>query len=248
MPAPETTLARPHVSVIVPVLNEAPRLARTIETIDAARGSIEVIVVDGGSDDGSGSLASRLGACVVHTPIRQRAAQMNAGAAIATAPVLLFLHADTRLPPGWLQALRAELESDTSIVGGAFRRRFDSPSRFLRVTCWMAEWRGRHLGTFLGDQAMFVRASTFHALGGFAALDRCEDLDLSRRLAQVGRTTLLDGVVISSARRFARRGPLLQTLHDFAVATRFLVSTPGSDGTPAAIAPRSPTEASPLRP
>lgn len=222
-PTRDIHASRFTISVIVPVVDEAAWLARVLPSIRSDEA--EVIVVDGESSDNSAAVAAQTGARVIHSPIRQRAAQMNAGAAVASAPILLFLHADTVLPSEWFQTLRSQLGSDPSIVGGAFRRRFDSPSRLLRVTCWLADWRGRLWGSFLGDQAMFVRASTFHALGGFGPYDRCEDLDLSRRMAALGRTCLLPDTVVSSARRFERRGAFIQTLFDFVTASRFLLAT-----------------------
>jgi hypothetical protein len=109
------------------------------------------------------------------------------------------------------------------VMGGAFRRRFAHPSAWLRFTCRLADWRGRWWGWFLGDQAMFVRAAAFRRLGGFAPIDVAEDLEFSARLASAGRTVLLPATVLSSGRRFARRGPVRQTLRDLAFATGFLL-------------------------
>lgn len=218
----------PAVSVIVPVLNDGAWLARRLAPGEVRAGSAEWIVVDGGSSDNSASIAMRGGARVLHAAKRQRAAQMNLGAHAARAPVLLFLHADTRLPDDWLRTLMTRLQAEPALVGGAFRRRFDRPSAWLRATCVMADWRGRCWGCFLGDQAMFVRAAVFSALGGFRDLDQCEDLDFSLRLARIGRTCLLGPAVLSSGRRFAARGPVRQTLADLMTACRFMLQPPGA--------------------
>jgi rSAM/selenodomain-associated transferase 2 len=210
------------ISVIVPVLNEAAHLPASLASVGPLDESLQLIVVDGGSKDDSLTVARRCGAKTLVSPIRQRAAQMNLGADSAKGDVLLFLHADTRLPENWRNVLATEMQRDAACVGGAFRRRFDSPSFFLRTTCRLSDWRGSLFNWFLGDQAIFVRRDVFRTLGGFARLERCEDLDFSIRLARLGKSRLLPLTVVSSARRFEQRGPLRQTLRDFATAISFL--------------------------
>jgi rSAM/selenodomain-associated transferase 2 len=209
------------ISIIVPVLNEAAQLPASLASVGPLDASLQLIVVDGGSTDDTLTVARRCGAETVVSPICQRAAQMNLGAESARGDVLLFLHADTRLPENWRNVLATEMQRD-ACVGGAFRRRFDSPSFFLRTTCRLSDWRGSLFHWFLGDQAIFVRRDVFRTLGGFAPLERCEDLDFSIRLARVGKSRLLPMTVLSSARRFKKRGPLRQTLSDFATAISFL--------------------------
>jgi rSAM/selenodomain-associated transferase 2 len=211
------------ISVIVPVLNEAAQLPASLASVGSLAGSLQLIVVDGGSTDDSLAVARRCGAETLISPIRQRAAQMNLGAYSAKGDLLLFLHADTRLPENWRNVLVAEMQRNVPCVGGAFRRRFDSPSFFLRATCRLSDWRGSLLNWFLGDQAIFVRRDVFRTLGGFARLEKCEDLDFSIRLARVGKSRLLPTTVLSSARRFEKRGPVRQTLRDFATAITFLI-------------------------
>ena len=204
--------------------NEAPHLREVLASIGQRDNSVEFIVVDGGSADDSCAVAARAGARVVDSPVCQRAAQMNLGARETHGSILLFLHADTRLPTGWRESLCDAFRAAPDCVGGAFRRRFDSGSRLLRITCRLADWRGRRFGWFLGDQAMFVRRDVFERLHGYAPLHLFEDLELSVRLARTGSTRLLDAVVISSGRRFAPRGAALQTLSDLALTVRFLIS------------------------
>lgn len=214
------------VSVIVPAWNEETGLAACLRSIGTDQRGIEVIVSDGGSTDQTREIAAKHGARVIVSPIRQRAAQLDLAVQEARGDVLLFLHADTRLPDGWLAELRAVLDTDPGVVGGAFCRRFDHPSLWLRWTCALADWRGRIWGCFLGDQAMFIRSSAFWSLGGFRPLDRCEDLDLSLRMSRIGHTCMIGRPVLSSGRRFLPRGPFRQTWADFATAWRFISHQP----------------------
>jgi hypothetical protein len=161
---------------------------------------------------------------------------MNAGAAAATGDVLVFLHADVTLEQpayaGMLQAL-----GDFGLAGGAFRRRFDSSSRILQLGCRLADLRGRCLRIFLGDQAIFVRKAAFRSLGGFPEIPLFEDLELSRRLARLGRTALMEGEVVASGRRFDREGNLRQLLRNVYLTLLFLA---GAD--PGRLARRYPSD------
>ena len=192
------------ISVVVPALNEAERLGGLLNGLGAEDG-VEVIVADGGSSDGTPAVAAGFGARVV-CGSRGRASQMNAGAAAATAPLLLFLHADTRLPSGWAAAVR-DLMRQPGLAGGAFSFATDSPRRSLRFIEAAAKWRSRLLGVFFGDQALFVRRSIFAALGGFPDQPLLEDYELVRRLRQRGRVIVLPQPAVTSARRWEERGP-----------------------------------------
>lgn len=151
-----------------------------------------------------------------------RAKQMNLGAAHSQADIFLFLHADTVLPPSAAAQIRDAVAA--GYIGGGFSRRFDSPSRFLRFTCRLADLRGQHLGWFFGDQAQFVTRQAFEKIGGFPDIHPFEDLELSRRLKQLGPLCLLKPGILSSARRFEKHGPLLQTIQDLLLTlTHFLI-------------------------
>lgn len=206
----------------MPVINEATNLPSCLAPVLTSSREIEVIVVDGGSQDGSADIARALGATVLISPVSQRAAQMNLGARCATGDVLVFLHADTILPPDWLASLRGELRSHPEALGGVFRRRFVRRSMFLRFTCWLADWRARWFGWFLGDQTIFVRRGAFDAAGGYRAMRAFEDLDFSLRLKKLGPGLVLPITAFSSGRRFAAKGPFSQTLADFLQTLRFL--------------------------
>jgi rSAM/selenodomain-associated transferase 2 len=195
----------PTVSIVVPVLDEAPRLPSLLERLHRDFPGCEVIVVDGGSTDGSPDLVGPPARLVTST--RGRGRQLNAGAAAATGDVLWFHHADTRADPAALGQLRMAL-ADPGVVGGGLRLRFDRPGPALAWVAMTSNARARHLHQIFGDQAMFIRRTVFQRLGGFPDLPLMEDLEMSRRLARVGRLALLPATSIASARRFTEHGTL----------------------------------------
>ena len=192
-------------SIIIPALDEAGRIGRQVAACGALRPRPEVIVVDGGSGDETRLLAARAGARVVASPRRGRAPQMNAGARAAGGDVLLFLHADVNLSQAAFGALQKAL-GDPDLLGGAFRRRFDSPSLLLKLGCRLSDARGRRLRVYLGDQALFVRREVFDRLGGFREILLFEDVEFSRRLARLGKTRLIEEPIVASGRRFEKEG------------------------------------------
>jgi len=197
-----------RIAVIVPVLDEervAPALAARLAALTADTPTVETIVVDGGSRDGTVAALERAGLRVIASP-RGRGAQMNAGAAATTAPALLFLHADTALPAGALAAIAAALDGDPRTVGGCFRVRIASRDPRLRAAARLINLRSRLLPSATGDQALFVRRDAFERLGGFRPLALMEDLDFVARLARLGRFCLLPSAVETSARRWERHG------------------------------------------
>ncbi|MEO7300078.1 MAG: TIGR04283 family arsenosugar biosynthesis glycosyltransferase [Verrucomicrobiota bacterium] len=200
------------ISIIIPTLNEAGQLPVTLEKIRANSAPHQIIIADGGSSDATLEVAKRQGAEIIRAE-KQRSSQMNAGAKAARGEIFLFLHADTHLPSSSLSQIESALK-DEGVVGGGFARRFDSNSIFLRGTCALATWRSRRFGLFLGDQGIFVRREIFARLGGFKEMTAFEDVDFSRRLAQCGKTATLQPAVVSSARRFEKRGPFLTTCRD----------------------------------
>lgn len=190
------------VSVVIPVLNEAERLPMLLDELQGI-GTKEVIVVDGGSEDGSADLAEGRAKVVRSGPGRAR--QMNAGAAVATGDVLLFLHADTFLPEGALELIDKGM-ADPSVVGGRFRIELDNPLFIYRMIGRMINLREAIFGGFTGDQAIFVKRDVFEALGGYRDLPLMEDLDLARRLKRAGKTVRLRAKVVTSARRWEKEG------------------------------------------
>jgi rSAM/selenodomain-associated transferase 2 len=166
----------------------------------------ELIVVDGGSRDATERVA-RQHADVVLTAPRGRAAQMNAGAAVAHGEVLLFLHADTRLPRGFDASVLAAL-ADPGTVGGRFDVRLVPRTPLLALVGALMNMRSRLSRIATGDQAIFVRRAVFEAVGGFAPIPLMEDVALSRLLKRRGRIACLREQVETSSRRWLRDGPL----------------------------------------
>ena len=192
-------------SVVVPVFDDARHLETLLAALDQTCPGAEVIVADGGSQDGSADVASRHPGVRLVSSGRGRGRQMNAGAARARGEVLLFLHADTMLPPGSADAVREAL-ADPSFVYGRFDVRFDSPRPVFRLIAALMNLRSRLTGICTGDQAIFVRRAAFRALGGYREIALMEDVDLTRRLKRLGRLTALPLRVTTSARKWEREG------------------------------------------
>jgi rSAM/selenodomain-associated transferase 2 len=205
------------VSVVVPVLDEAGELPALLDHLAALDGRFEVVVADGGSGDGSASVAqTHPSAPLLVRDARGRAAQMNAGAAAASGDPLVFLHADTRLPAGAWRTLRS-----SAAEGGNFAVRFDGDDGFSRVLgAWYA--LQRRLGVYYGDSAIWARREAFEALGGFRELPIMEDYDFARRLERGHRTACLPGPAVTSARRWRALGVPRTVLSWVAVRWLFL--------------------------
>jgi rSAM/selenodomain-associated transferase 2 len=192
------------ISVIIPALNEASCLKDSLKPLDHAH-NVEVVVVDGGSCDGTDDLAVSAGVRLLRSPAG-RARQMNVGAAAATGGIFLFLHADTNLPLGFERSVRTALR-EPGVIAGAFRLHIDGPQRALRLIEWGANMRSRWRHMPYGDQALFVRAASFQQLGGFKELPIMEDFEFAQRLRRTGRITILPESVTTSARRWNALGP-----------------------------------------
>ncbi len=200
-----------RISVVIPVLNEADGIAATLAALAPLRGrGHEVIVVDGGSSDDTAALSRRAADRVASAP-RGRASQMNAGAALAQGEVLLFLHADTRLPENadacMLQGLAA-----SGRAWGRFDVRIEGASVFLPVIAFFMNLRSRATGIATGDQAIFVRREAFERVGRFPPLELMEDIALSRSLKRFSRPLCLADKAVTSGRRWERRGVLRTVL------------------------------------
>jgi rSAM/selenodomain-associated transferase 2 len=190
------------ISVIIPTLDEAGSIGETLDAVARVRGDLEVIVVDGGSRDGTPELARTRGARVLSGD-RGRGAQMHAGAVAARGEALWFVHADTQPPGGAAEAIARALE-DARVSGGNFGVLFDGGRRAARFLTWLYP-RLRALGLCYGDSAIFVRRAAYEAVGGFRPHPIFEDLDLVRRLRRVGRFVQAPATVVTSSRRFERR-------------------------------------------
>ncbi len=210
------------ISIIIPTLNEAEAIGRTLDS--AAGAGIERIVADGGSADATAAIALARGAAVVTAP-RGRASQMNAGACVARGETLLFLHADTLLPPQFGAEVQRTLDLP-GVVAGAFSLRIDGSGARLRWVERLANWRSRVLQLPYGDQGFFLRAELFRALGGFPEMPLLEDLEMARRARRRGRITLSPLAALTSARRWESVGILRATLLNQVFLLAYLLGMP----------------------
>jgi rSAM/selenodomain-associated transferase 2 len=199
-------LSAPTISIIIPAYNEEATIGRLLESLRLQRFA-EVIVVDGGSSDRTAELAAQK-VRVIRSELG-RAAQMNAGAKLASGAMLLFLHADVRLEPGALDHIRRGM-NDATVVGGTFDIRYEgndwAASIFTQINRWRRNW-----GIFYGDSGIFCRRSVFERLGGYQLWPILEDYDFARRLSKAGRLALLEEPIWVSDRRWRKSG-LFQTL------------------------------------
>lgn len=190
-------------SIVVPTLNEAAGIVATLASLQTLRDQgHQVIVVDGGSRDGTAALAAPLADRVLSAP-RGRARQMNLGAAAANGDVLLFLHADTRLPEQAASAVQAALKHRR---WGRFDLRLEGRPRMLRVVACLINLRSHLTGIATGDQAMFMDRGAFDTVGGFPNQPLMEDIALSRRLKRLGPPACLRERVVTSGRRWESQG------------------------------------------
>ena len=195
---------KPALSIVIPALNEAAGIEATLRALQPLRArGVELVLADGGSGDGTAALARTWVDVVADAP-RGRALQMNAGAALARAEVLLFLHADTRLPP--LADVLVLQAVATGACWGRFDVRIEGRPWVLRVVATLMNLRSRASGIATGDQAIFVTREAFDRVGGFPAQPLMEDVEISRRLKRLGRPACLSAKVCTSGRRWEQRG------------------------------------------
>lgn len=217
-------------SVIIPVLNEAIALPKTLITLLDSEGDFEVIVVDGGSTDGTISGAesllanSRFPFSILHAA-RGRAVQMNLGAAHAVGPALLFLHADTRLPKHAFAMISDCLERP-AMIGGRFKVCLDQPGWRYRLIETSINLRDRLFRGFTGDQAIFIRSDVFRSMGGYRALPLMEDLDMAGRMCRRGRVARIPAQVTTSARRWQKYGFLRTILTMWTLRLLYVLGCP----------------------
>ena len=202
-----------HLSIVIPTLNEAARIERSIKHALELR-PMEIIVTDGQSEDETADIARSAGAAVVICQ-RGRGHQLNAGARTASGDVLLFLHADCWLNPDARNQIEETL-SDSQIVGGAFRQRIDHDRAIFRWLEWGNAARVRWRNLPFGDQGIFLRRETFEALGGFAEVGLMEDVLLMQKLRRRrGKIKLLPGPLHVDPRRWLAKGVVRQTLRNW---------------------------------
>ena len=214
------------ISVIIPTLNEERVLGRTLAALHngSSAGRCELIVVDGGSSDATVTLARTAGARVIESP-RGRGRQMNAGAAVASGDMLLFLHADTLLPVDFLHLIEETL-ARPGIAAGAFSLAIASRTKSLAAIAFLANLRSRFLHLPYGDQALFTTRTMFAAVDGFPEIAIMEDYIFVRRLHKLGRIVILPAKAITSARRWQNMGILRTTLINQLIVGGYAVGVP----------------------
>lgn len=196
-------------SIVVPTLNEATRIEHCLQRLRSGFPDCELVVVDGGSTDGTVELAARYARTV--RSVAGRATQMNAGAALTGGDILWFIHADCLVSPDALELLRRAV-LDPGVVGGGLQLRFDQRGLGLAYLAVSSNLRARRLNWIFGDQAMFVRRGVFDSVGGFPEIPLMEDLEMSRILRRRGRLAVLPTTVTASARRLVAQGPWRMTV------------------------------------
>lgn len=212
-------------SIIIPVLNEEAVLDDTLTHLSeiCAQHDCELLIVDGGSCDHTVAIAERFGRVI--TAALGRASQMNTGASAARGDVFIFLHADTQLPSDVFTAIEQTLAKPL-VVGGAFKLCFNCELWSYRLVAFATNLRSRVQQIYTGDQTFFIRASSFHTIGGFPDQPLMEDIEIITRLRKLGRLVLLPQYVTTSARRHKKIGLFrsvlfmwyLRTLYRFGVS------------------------------
>lgn len=200
------------IAVIIPIFNEQDTLPSLLNALSPL-GFEEIILVDGGSQDTTVEVANAFlqtaphGHCRIIAGPKGRARQMNAGAAQATADLLLFLHADTQLPHN-AKSLIEQAMKNSEHVGGRFDVRFPRDEGYAWMVSRMMNYRSRLSGICTGDQGIFVRRAVYESMGGFADIPLMEDIEFSQRLKRKGTVVALQETVTTSFRRWEQQGPL----------------------------------------
>ena len=207
------------ISIIIPILNEAKILDKTLSQLQLELGHHELIIVDGGSSDDSTRIAEKYGEVI--TSARGRAKQLNAGAAAATGDILLFLHADIWLEPEALVAVETALSS--GYIGGGFRQKIDGKRILYRMIEIAGNIRGKYLKVFYGDSGIFVARTDFEKIGGFPDLPILEEMEFSKSLRKLGKTTLIVPHIHLSARRWEAKGIIRTTLNNWLITLLYFI-------------------------
>ena len=212
-------------SLVIPTLDAAPELARTLAALAPECGGVELVVADGGSRDDTVAIAAANGARVVAAP-RGRGPQLRAGAEASTGDWLLFLHADTRPAPGWRAAVERFMADPANAErAAAFRLALDDAHPRARRIERGAAWRGRRLGLPYGDQGLLIARHFYWKLGGHPEIPLMEDVALVRRIGR-RRLVILDHAALTSAARYRRGGWLLRPARNLALLSLYFLGVP----------------------
>ena len=216
------------ISIIIPTLNEGETIAAALKRLGerSSAESLEIIVSDGGSVDGTTEAAQNLADRVLLGRGPGRARQMHEGALAAAGELLLFLHADTRLPENWRQALEKAWCDHLRPVATAFSLSFDNDAWFYRLIARMASWRSRVTGVPLGDQAIAVLREDYFRVGGFPAVPLMEEYFLIAKLRRLGPVQVLSEAATTSSRRYEKNGRVFQALRNVCITVLFYLGVP----------------------
>jgi len=214
----------PVVSIIIPVLNEAPLIGSFLAHLRARAPRAELIVVDGGSSDGTRWIAAPLADVLIGAP-RGRALQMNAGAARATGDILWFLHADSVVPRNAVRDIETAL-NNRKTTGGCFRLRLPDRKIIYRISDSVGNLGVQVFGFALGDHGIFCRRSSFEKSGGYPDVPILEDAEIYRRLGRLGRMRQLRAKIISSPRSYQKWGPYRTTGVYFCILALYVLDVP----------------------
>ena len=211
-------------SVIIPVVNEELTIVGCLEQFRATP-EVEVLVVDGGSRDNTQARLGETGlGRLISSSEQSRAGQMNLGASCASGDVLLFLHADTRLPETWLEDVRRSVRGGA--VGGSFRLVLSEPTLLYRCIGFLSTLRSRFLGVTYGDQGVYATRQAYADAGGFPERQVFEDSEFCTALSRTGRFEMLKSSVETSTRRWRQGGVLTTVLWMWALRLMYLCSIP----------------------
>ena len=215
----------PMLSLVIPTLDAAQALARGLAALAPELSRIEVVVADGGSADGTAGVAAAAGVKVIRAS-KGRGPQLRAGAEAASGEWLLFLHADTRLAPGWLAVAETFMADPANTERAAvFRLTLDDGDPRARRIEKGAAWRARVLGLAYGDQGLLISRDFYRSLGGYPPIPLMEDVALIRRIGRK-RLAILDHAAITSAARYRRDGWLLRPARNVALVTLYFLGVP----------------------
>ena len=215
------------ISVIIPVLHEGEKINEILDSIKSASANVfsEIIVVDGDSSGGTIAHISDSRIITLTAP-RGRALQMNAGAARACGDILLFLHADTLLPPRALAKIITAL-SNSNFIGGAFDLKIQNRRWIFRAIGLAASWKHRLTRVPYGDQAIFILRRYFENIGGYAGIPLMEDVELMKRVkGQGGRIIILPAAVTTSSRKWETDGVFYTIIRNWIIQVLYLVGMP----------------------
>ncbi|MBI3582933.1 MAG: TIGR04283 family arsenosugar biosynthesis glycosyltransferase [Nitrospinae bacterium] len=215
-------------SIIIPTLNEESLIEKNLSFIKKELSaisyqlSVEIIVADGGSRDKTVEIARRFADRVCISD-KGRGKQMNAGARISAGDWLLFLHADSVISEQGIRGMLEIINSEFSIIGGAFRLKIDSKKTFYKILSSFANMRSRILGIAYGDQGIFVRKNIFYMIGGYPDIPIMEDVEFVKRLKENGKFIILNECVTTSSRRWDREGILYTTIRNWILISLYLI-------------------------